>query len=612
MKYNLPILALESTIISHGMPYPDNLNTALRAEEIVKEQKVIPATIGIINGNLKIGLELNDLKILAKEKAIKVSRRDLSWCIANKLNGATTVSATMFAASKAGIKVFATGGIGGVHRGTDLDISADLPEFSHSPIAVVCAGVKSILDIPRTLEYLETLGIPVVNISNNKEFPGFFTNQSGYTVEMNEPDISKCAKLLKTHFDIGQRGILFANPIPQEFSEDPSFINNAISTALASAKEQSISGKNITPFLLGKIKEITQGKSLESNIALYYNNVKVGAQLAAAYQSLNTNSIYFRAFSKSVFILGGINLDITIKPLSKVTPNSSMPSTITTSVGGVGYNMYTNLKKSKVDVQFASFVGSDQFGFDIKKRINTENIQLEEIKGQTGTYVVILNSLNDVEDAYADGAIFENIPIQKINKVLETDFDMLCCDANLSSDGLKKAFKIAKNRGKITLFEPISASKCLRGIPSIHSGLVDIICPNQHELKAICSALQLSTKNDFNFKEEAWNLNIPLACALSTKIDVVLAKFGKNGMCLIKKSNNKEKYFKAVVNGVVFGKNGYDGAVVSSLVKGIPKTVTGAGDAAAAALLQNLDKSLNTLQLVNKCNLASAVLLNSK
>lgn len=278
-----PVVALESTIISHGMPYPKNVETALNVEKIIRENGAVPATTAILNGKIKVGLSAEEVEYLGKAKnVIKMSRRDIPFIIANKLNGATTVAATMIIAQLAGIKVFATGGIGGVHRGAQetFDISADLEELGKTNVAVVCAGAKSILDIGLTLEYLETKGVPVFGFKT-EELPAFFTTKSGFKVDYKVDSELELAKALKAKWDLNlQGGVVVANPIPSEYAMDFDTINNAINEAVKEAEEKGIKGKESTPFLLGKVKEITEGQSLEANIQLVYNNAKLGAKLA--------------------------------------------------------------------------------------------------------------------------------------------------------------------------------------------------------------------------------------------------------------------------------------------------------------------------------------------
>ncbi|ABY91576.1 pseudouridine-5'-phosphate glycosidase [Thermoanaerobacter sp. X514] len=293
MEERKPVVALESTIISHGMPYPENIETAKTLENIVREHGAIPATIAIINGRIKIGLSEEELEFMGTSKEIlKASRRDLPVVLAKGLSAATTVSATMICANLAGIKVFVTGGIGGVHRGAEqtFDISADLQELANTDVAVVCAGAKAILDLPRTLEYLETFGVPVVGFKTS-EFPAFYTRESGLKVDYKVDDEIEAAKIIKTKWDLGLKGgVLIANPIPKEYALDKTYIDKAIEDALYEAEKRNIKGKEITPFLLDKIKDLTQGKSLKANIELVKNNAHVGAKIA-----IELNKLYKEA-----------------------------------------------------------------------------------------------------------------------------------------------------------------------------------------------------------------------------------------------------------------------------------------------------------------------------
>jgi len=279
-----PVVALESTIISHGMPYPQNIETALKIEEIVKANGATPATIAIINGKLKVGLAKDEIEYLGRsgKKIIKASRRDIPYLISKKVDGATTVASTMIGAKMAGIKIFATGGIGGVHRGAEqsFDISADLQELAHTDVAVVCAGVKSILDLGLTLEYLETYGVPVLGYKT-KELPAFYTQKSGFEVDYQLNTVKQIANFLKVKWEMNLKGgVVIANPIPTEFQLDYNSINEIIHNAILESEDNGIKGKEITPFLLDKVKELSYGKSLEANVQLVYNNAKLAAQIA--------------------------------------------------------------------------------------------------------------------------------------------------------------------------------------------------------------------------------------------------------------------------------------------------------------------------------------------
>jgi pseudouridylate synthase len=282
---NKPIVALETTIISHGMPYPQNIEMAKQVEQIIRDHGAVPATIGIMDGKIKIGLNEQELEEFATNQNVeKVSRRDLPYILSSGKIGATTVAATMIGAALAGIEVFATGGIGGVHREGEvtMDVSADLTELAQTNVAVVCAGVKSILDIGRTLEYLETHGVPIVGYKTS-EFPSFYARESGYGVDFHLDEAAQVARMLRAKWELGlSGGAVIANPVPAESAMDHLEIEGVIQQALAEAKDQNITGKKVTPFLLSRIKQLTEGRSLETNIALVYHNAQVAAQIAVA------------------------------------------------------------------------------------------------------------------------------------------------------------------------------------------------------------------------------------------------------------------------------------------------------------------------------------------
>ena len=282
-----PVVALESTIISHGMPYPRNVETALLVEQTIRENGAVPATIAIIGGRLKAGLSKDEIEYLGKAstKVAKASRRDIAALVARKADGATTVTTTMMIAHMAGISIFATGGIGGVHRGAEvtMDISADLEELGNTPVMVVCAGAKSILDLGLTLEYLETKGVPVIGYGTD-ELPAFYTRHSGFGVDYRADSPEELAAMFKAQRGLGLKGgMLVTNPIPEEYSMDKAVIDAAIDQAIKEAAENGIKGKQTTPFLLAKVVELTGGDSLDSNIALVLNNARLAAKTAAEF-----------------------------------------------------------------------------------------------------------------------------------------------------------------------------------------------------------------------------------------------------------------------------------------------------------------------------------------
>lgn len=283
IKAGKPVVALESTILSHGMPFPQNMEFAHKVEEIVRAEGAIPATTAIIGGKLKVGLTSEELDLMCKGEGVgKVSRRDVAVYLATGKTGATTVATTMMIAAMAGIKVFATGGIGGVHRGATetMDISADLQELANTPVAVVCAGAKSLLDLGLTLEYLETFGVPVLGLRTD-DFPAFYCRSSGFKLDYNASSEAEVAKIAKTKWDLGLKGgLVIGNPIPEEYALDYDEMEKVIVKALELAKEQGIHGKDTTPFLLSHIKDMTDGVSFASNLQLAYNNAKAASKIA--------------------------------------------------------------------------------------------------------------------------------------------------------------------------------------------------------------------------------------------------------------------------------------------------------------------------------------------
>jgi len=284
-----PVVALESTILSHGMPYPDNVAFAAEVEKVVRAEGAIPATMAVINGRLKAGLTPEELLTMCKgEGVLKASRRDLPIVVANKLTAATTVATTMILANLAGIRFFATGGIGGVHRGGEdsMDISADLQELAHTQVAVICAGAKMILDIGRTLEYLETMGVPVLGLDTD-DFPAFYCRKSGFGVDFNAKTAADVASIAKVKWDMGlEGGMLIGNPVPEQYAMDFETMSATIDRALAAADAAGVKGKHITPFLLAHIVELTGGDSLKTNMQLAFNNARAAAKIAVAYSKM--------------------------------------------------------------------------------------------------------------------------------------------------------------------------------------------------------------------------------------------------------------------------------------------------------------------------------------
>ncbi|KAJ2855410.1 hypothetical protein J3B02_002183 [Coemansia erecta] len=331
-----PVVALESTIISHGMPYPQNVETAQQVERIVADNGSTPATVALIDGKIHVGLCESELDLLGKagKTAVKTSRRDMAAVLSQRLLGATTVSGTMIAAHMAGIRIFATGGIGGVHRGAELtmDVSADLTELGRTPVAVVCAGAKSILDLPKTLEYLETQGVPVIAFGKEKEFPAFFRPRSGLMAPWNLETPEKVAALTRSSLDIGLKsGIVVAVPIPEQYAEDAKEFEQAISAAVRESEIKGINGKESTPFLLKRVAELTGGSSLAANIALVKNNAMVASQIAKSLSSISILSMIIKLGEKGAAIVSPSPKTPTLPLIRSIRPLK--PSLIINSNG---------------------------------------------------------------------------------------------------------------------------------------------------------------------------------------------------------------------------------------------------------------------------------------
>ncbi|XP_038164794.1 pseudouridine-metabolizing bifunctional protein C1861.05 isoform X4 [Cyprinodon tularosa] len=462
VEQNCPVVALESTIITHGMPFPHNLSTAKEVEEIVRAEGAIPATIGIIDGKIRVGLSSEELDYLAQYKTpLKVSRRDLPYVISKGLSGGTTVSATMIAAHRAGIPVFVTGGIGGVHRDgqNSLDISADLTELGRTPIAVISAGVKSVLDIARTLEFLETQGVCVSTFGASKNFPAFFTPNSGFTSACNVHNPDEAADLIASALSLGlQSGVLIAVPIPEEHAAVGHQIQEAIETALTVVSVQGIRGRDVTPFILQKVNELTQGKSLQASldIALIHNNAKVGSQIACALskqmskkRTKNTSQDVGKPQKDSdVVIIGGINVDFIAKGKTETLHfGQTNPGSVCQSFGGVGRNIADSLSRLDKRPLFISVTGADANGdavFNYCKHMNTSGVARLE-KQNTATYCAVINQNGELTLGLGDMDIHKQITEQYVSQFEKqiSSATLVCLDGNIPAPTINYVCNLA-------------------------------------------------------------------------------------------------------------------------------------------------------------------------
>ncbi|KAI0082293.1 hypothetical protein K474DRAFT_1655667 [Panus rudis PR-1116 ss-1] len=544
-----PVVALETTIVTHGMPYPTNIDTARSLERIVRDNQAVPATIGLISGRVKIGLEPFELERLAdvdrNSGVVKVSRRDIAPTISLKKDGGTTCSATLIFAALAGIKVFSTGGLGGVHRGGEstMDVSADLQELTKCPVGLVSAGVKSILDIGRTLEYLETLGVPVVSYGPTNDFPAFYTRQSGFNSPWRVDNPTDAAHILKTQERLGMtNGALFAVPIPEEYEAVGQTLQAAVEQAIYESEAKGINrrGKEATPWLLKRVGELTEGKSLASNIALIENTTRVGSQIAKAYTNLSQDGSS-RTFTPAVdddkvnsmntmtvetmlqlehsaqessdhgvlAVVGSSAVDVTAQAKqsdSTLALHSTVPGSVSVSLGGVGRNMAeaahrlltafsSNLAQTTTLI---SPIGQDAFGkmlISESKGIGMRTDGFIEIDGRTAVCNMVLDGAGCLIGGIADMDIAHNFDSQlALNALRRVKPSIVALDGNLSEDSLSAVVQFCCQQNIPVFFEPTSVVKSSRIMKSIAVTLgktrtpVSYTSPNLVELAAMYQA----------------------------------------------------------------------------------------------------------------------------
>ncbi|KAI0032732.1 indigoidine synthase A-like protein [Vararia minispora EC-137] len=506
-----PVVALETTIVTHGMPYPINLSTAQSVETAVRKSGAVPATIGLLGGRAHIGLTASQLERLAELRSgsVKTSRRDIAAVMALKKDGGTTCSATLVIAALAGIKFFATGGLGGVHRGgeSSLDISADLPELTRCPVGLVSAGVKSILDIGRTLEYLETLGVPVVSYGSS-DFPAFYSRQSGFKSPWFMTMPEQAANLLYNQWALGmQHGALFAVPIPEEYEETGKELQRIVEDAVRESVENGVSkrGKEVTPWLLQRVHELSGSKSLKNNIALIENTALVAGQMAVAYSKLvhekrrthlvepenpSQTSSKPRTESASLVVVGSAAVDITSCALS--TPSgeddgrfSTSPGTVRTSLGGVGRNVAEAAHRTLVAMApeldrtavLVSCVGDDLFGRSLVGEMGRIGMRTDGIvvgKGRTAVCNIVLDGKGDLVGGVADMDIIQTFRGKALEQLRRHKPNVVCMDGNLSSGTLLMLAKYCRENEISSMFiEPTSVSKSLVIKQTVHAMLRD-------------------------------------------------------------------------------------------------------------------------------------------
>nr|XP_047935140.1 pseudouridine-metabolizing bifunctional protein C1861.05-like isoform X3 [Anser cygnoides] len=528
-----PVVALESTIITHGMAYPQNLSMAREVEKIVTTNGAVPATIGILRGQIHVGLTDEELQFLASSKnVVKVSRRDLPYVLSQGLSGGTTVSGTMIAAHKAGICVFVTGGIGGVHRGGEntLDVSADLTELGRTPVAVVSAGVKSILDIGRTLEYLETQGVCVAAFGESREFPAFFSRQSGFKAPYHVQDEEEAAKLIASALGLGlSSGVLIAVPCPQERAASGQVIEEAIQQALGEARSKGITGKELTPFMLQKINELTDGKSLDSNLALIKNNARVGSCIAVALSKLQ------KATRK-----GNLPRQEDTTP-PQPGGGQTNAGRVRRTFGGVGRNLADCLSRLGLTPLFLSAMGKDEHSESILHYCHHMDmsaiLQLE--RKSTATYCAVITSAGELSVGLGDMDIHHQITEQYVSQFKENlcQAPLVCVDGNVPLSTIQYICQLAREHQLAVCYEPTDENKASKPFLSDSWKALTYISPNLQELRAINRTLGNPLPAELPSRlEDVIKTAMALARPLLAHLCCVVVTLGAHGVLLCGKS----------------------------------------------------------------------------
>ncbi|XP_052644856.1 LOW QUALITY PROTEIN: uncharacterized protein LOC128142667 [Harpia harpyja] len=544
-----PVVALESTIITHGMTYPQNLSMAREVEEIVTTNGAVPATVGILRGRIHVGLTDEELEFLASSKnVVKVSRRDLPYVLSQGLSGGTTVSGTMIAAHKAGIPVFVTGGIGGVHRGGEntLDVSADLTELGRTPVAVVSAGVKSILDIGRTLEYLETQGVCVAAFGESREFPAFFSRQSGFQAPYHVRDEEEAAELIASALGLGlSSGVLIAVPCPQERAASGQVIEEAIQQALSKARSKGITGKELTPFMLQKLNELTDGKSLDSNLALIQNNARVGSCIAVALSKLQKARRKGKLPQRKdttppqPVVIGGINVDFIAKAQNPVILGGGQTNAgrVRRTFGGVGRNLADCLSRLGRTPLFLSAVGKDEHSESILHYCHHMDMSaVLQLEGKsTATYCAVITSAGELSVGLGDMNIHQQITEQYVSQFKQNlcQAPLVCIDGNVPLSTIQYVCQLAREHQLAVCYEPTDENKASKPFLSDSWKALTYISPNLQELRAINRTLGNPLPAELPSRlEDVVQTAMALARPLLAHLRCVVVTLGAHGVLL--------------------------------------------------------------------------------
>ncbi|XP_045760810.1 pseudouridine-metabolizing bifunctional protein C1861.05 [Maniola jurtina] len=624
-----PIVALESTIITHGMPYPKNLETAREVEDIIRNQGATPATIAILKGVLTVGLTKEQLEYLAKAKGvIKASRRDLAPIMAGQQDGATTVAGTIIATELADIPVFVTGGIGGVHREGEhtMDVSADLTELGRCKTLVVCSGVKSILDIGRTLEFLETQGVTVCSFGESNDFPAFYTTSSGYHAPNRVTDALHAARILYAARQLRlSSGIVIAVPVPEKYAMDSKVIETAIQNALVEASKQGITGKEVTPFLLAAVSTATGGASLDANIALIKNNAKVGADIAVQFQKLRNvdnlenafnigvskspgkcttnssrrfhtscavgikgeeNMIKYNDLGGDVLVIGGANVDRTYRVTEESVQLDGSTHACKTEQcgGGVGRNIAEALWRLRGGrTRLLTAIGDDADGQYIQNI--APGLILDDCivkSARTAKYAAVFDAKGECRLGLGDMDIHNQITVELVNRHINDlkNAPLVVLDGNIPLTTMDYVLGICEEFQKPVFFEPTDRRKAIKPFHGKHS--ITYASPNLMELRAMANFMN----PDINvMKTNELDEVVELSKVILKCVRVLIVTRGSKGAITIKRINNKlEPYVKEL-----------DVQVYPAKILNTVENVSGAGDCFASGfihgILQNLQES---------------------
>ena len=563
MKSGAPIVSLESTIITHGMPYPTNMEMAQEVEDIIRAAGATPATMAIMAGKIHVGLDRCRIEELAtcRSPAVKTSRRDMPWVLSQAVNGGTTVSGTMMVSHMAGVDVFVTGGIGGVHRGgtVTMDVSADLTELGRTPVTVVSAGVKSILDIGLTLEYLETQGVCVATFGDTKAFPAFYTRDSGFLAPYNVTNSREVAKLIMANKSINSSsGILIGVPIPESDAAHGDKIEDAIKTAVEEAKEKNISGRDVTPYILSRLNDLTGGESLKANLALVKNNAKVGAGIAVELANMkNSGCVSPPVVNRdegAPVVVGGSIYDFVVRlaegelSLSGGTHGGSLRS----SHGGVGRNVAAALGRLGAGPRLVSAVGEDREGRDILVSgqgagVDTDMVMVDTT-ARTATYTAFLDSQGDCKFGVGDMDIHSLVsPAYIMSR--EDDLkmsSMIICDGNLSESSVHTLLQICSQHSVPFFYEPADLSKATKPLTSDHNNAITYTSPNLNELNSMLATLpsppeQIKILPSDNIEEKVNEIGSAARQMLEHYgIKCIVVTLSENGVVIVRRGQPKD------------------------------------------------------------------------